>query len=206
MREAKIVTGFTRLSDANFNTKAQFILGSMTGNPNFPSPLPDLALLAVARHEYETALLESLTRDINKVAIKNAKRAALNSILKQLALYVELVANGDKPILTSSGYDLAKEGTDTLILGTVKNFTLANGINVGQIVSKLDGVANAASYLHSCTPDPLHNDSVWVDKPSTLVAYTHDNLISGTKYWFKVSVIGRNKQETTSTILSRVAL
>jgi hypothetical protein len=204
MKESKIVTAFVRASDANLNTKAQFILTSMTGNTNFTTPTPTLAAITTARTNFDTALTVAQTRDLNKIAAKNDKRQILVGLLKQLVNYVELIANGNRTVLLSSGFDLAKDGSEMPILGDIINFTLKDGMAQGSVVSECNGVANVVSYIHGYTADPYSAASVWTEEFSTSASFTHINLQSGQKYWFRIKAMGRNGQFAISNAVPRL--
>jgi hypothetical protein len=204
MKEAKIVSSFARGTDSALNTKAQFIITSMTGNANFTTPVPTLAALGTARTAFELALNASLTKDQNKISIKNDKREQLIALLKQLVNYVELISVGDKSKLLSSGFDLAKDGSDAAPLGLFKNFTIANGNNSGQMISKAERVENAVSFLHCFTPDPISPNSIWTEQASTTVNYTHTDLVPGLKYWFKMKAIGSKNQKNESEMIAKI--
>src|SRR5947207_2826398 len=109
MKLQKVSISFTRFSDADFLNKAEHILTSMTGNPAFTNPVPSLAELqaAIAKYSQDLIAAEGLGR--TNVAEKTKSRLALEAVVSQLGMYVMFVANGDKAILTSSGYTLNKD-------------------------------------------------------------------------------------------------
>ena len=204
MKEPKIVVSFARTSDSNLSTKSQFIISSMTGNTNFTTPTPTLAVLTAARTAFDTALAAAQTRDVNKIAVKNDKRELLIVLLRQLANYVELISNGNRTIMLSSGFELAKDGNDSVSLGNINNFTVTEGNNIGQVVSKCEGVENCISYLHCYTLDPVSNASIWTELATSTSSYTFEGLESGKKYWFKLKAVGRKNQLNVSNALSRI--
>jgi hypothetical protein len=53
MKIQKISLSFSGYSDANFATKARFILDSLTNNPLFPNPVPALANVEDAYSSYK---------------------------------------------------------------------------------------------------------------------------------------------------------
>jgi hypothetical protein len=56
-----------------------------------------------------TILSNAAGRDKTLVSIKNDKRAELRTLLAELADYVTSVCNGDRTMLLSSGFDLARQ-------------------------------------------------------------------------------------------------
>ena len=80
------------------------IITSMTGNTNFPTPDPTLTVVTTARDAFVVAVPETMHRDQEKVAVRNAKRAELVSLLRQLSNYVDSNNNEDMAVLLSSGF------------------------------------------------------------------------------------------------------
>lgn len=200
----KIVTGFSSLTDAGFLNKAQAINSSMTGNANFPDASPSLAEITTAIQAYSTALTAAVqSRSRNDVAVKNEKRNDLNDLLTSLAGYVNFVADGDKTMLVSSGYDLAKEG-DSTPLQKPDNIQVADGINPGELVVSVTAVKGARSYVHQYTQDPVTAESDWTHTTSTSSKYIFKNLDSAKRYWCRVAAVGAYEQVVISDPASRV--
>src|SRR5258706_3461677 len=109
MKTPRITSGFSSLSDANFENKAGVINSCMTGNPYFPVTTPAMPVVTTAVQDYSTSLIAAKGRDKNAVAIKNQRRIELNALLVQLANSVMAIANGDRTMLISSGFDLVKD-------------------------------------------------------------------------------------------------
>lgn len=204
MRTPRIVTGFSSLTDANFQNKAEGIYDSMNGNTNFPSPVPDMATLQAAITAYNQALTAAQSRDKNDVAVKNEKRSELNDLLTSLAAYVNFAADGDRTILISSGFDLAKEG-DTTPLQKPENIQVEDGVNTGELTVSVTAVKGAKSYVHQFTQDPVTASSQWTHVNSTASRYTFKNLAGATRYWCRVAAIGAYDQMVISDSASRVA-
>jgi hypothetical protein len=204
MRKAKIVTGFEALSDADFETLAKSILQSMDGNGNFPSPVPALSIILTAVTDYSSALVTAQGRDKNAVAVKNSSRDTLTALLVQLASSVTTTANGDRVILVSSGFRLGKDG-DTTPLEKPKSIALTDGINQGELISKVPFVEGAKSYGHQFTTDISAPAVQWKEKISTSSKYVFTGLVPGQKYWVQVAAYGSFNQVVYSDVISRIA-
>lgn len=161
MKKPRLKTNFTRLTDALMEIKAQAIVSAMTGNASFPAPLPALALVSDAITGDAAALSRAQSGDRIQIAFKNEKRHTLAQLLTRLAAYVTLAADGDEAIMMSSGFDLAKEPANTAPIGTPGNFLVNFGLNRGEMVSSVDRVIGARSYVHEFTPDPIVPGSEW---------------------------------------------
>src|SRR5437870_3727382 len=78
----------TKDSDAQLDADTETIIASMTGNPNFSKPMPDVSVIATALTECTVALADAADGGVEKTSTKNDKRATLVSLLRQLASYV----------------------------------------------------------------------------------------------------------------------
>ena len=82
-------------------TYARAIVTAMTANPHFPAPVPALTAVTTATDDLQVAETAALTRAKGTFAIRNEKRAALVTLLKQLLGYVQTVADADVETGTS---------------------------------------------------------------------------------------------------------
>ncbi len=138
----KLRINFAKFTDSDLETKAQQILQDMTGNPAFAAPIPTLAELTVAINAYSVALVNAANLGRINVAEKNKCRLTLELLLSQLGMYVMYIANGDVAILTSSGYNLAKE-REASVITNPGSVTLGNGISTGQMMAAVKAVKGA---------------------------------------------------------------
>ncbi len=193
----KIKFNFMRLSDSDLETKAGFILQSMTGNPHFLTPIPTLADLQTAVAAYSAALVNAADKSRMKVAEKNQARQTLELLLGQLGMYVMYIANGDEVILTSSGFSLAKT-PEPQIIANPGSVSLTPGVSVGEMEAFCKTVAGARSYNHLITPAPLTEESVWESTSSSRSKMRYSNLVSGEKYYVRIEAVGSQNQRTLS--------
>ena len=96
--------GLTSLSSALLIAAAQAVWTGLTGNAAYPNPSVDLAVLKAAIDGYTAAL--AAARDGGKTALleRDAKRAALIRVLRNLASYVEHNCQDNMSTFTSSGF------------------------------------------------------------------------------------------------------
>ncbi len=190
MSKAKIIIGFSKLSDPELDVKSQEIITKMTGNINFLTPIPTLVEVGTAKSEYATSLVNASQGNTNDTAIKNQKRKVLESLLHRLGLYVELTADGDEEKLFSSGFDLQKEKTAVGVLPTP-----------GSVKITVNKIPNADSYLFEYTEAPVTETTNWVIVPSSKANLEIDDLISGKQYAFKVAGVGANPTQVFSDVV-----
>lgn len=194
MRNPRLKTDFTRLTDSQMEIKAQGIVSAMTGNAFFPAPQPALAAVSDAITDYSTALSRAQTGDRIQIALKKDKREALEQLLARLSSYVTLTAGSDEAAMVSSGFDLAKEPGNKLPIEAPENFLVHFGTNSGEMVSSVNRVIGARAYVHEYTPDPVAPNSEWNKQFSTRCKFTFTGLVPGQKYWFRVAAIGPREQ------------
>ncbi len=213
--QAKLVINFDQMNEPNFLAKSGTIVSSITTNINYAEPwppqVPTIAVLTAAQSDYEKAYHDALTKDINKVSIRESRRLSLTNMLKQLAGYFELVAQGSVAKLETTGYDLRRDLTHTggvNPLPAPADFKILRGALPGTVdvsVTRLDG---AGSYEVQITElDPLVEanwEHVLSSKTATHIQLTH--LTATHTYWVRVRAIGTNGAGVFTDPLSIVAL
>ncbi|CAN5509865.1 hypothetical protein BH11BAC3_BH11BAC3_23600 [soil metagenome] len=204
MKILKIITSFSRYTDADFEIITKHIASNMTGNINFPSPNPAMAAVQAAVDRYSTALQAAKDLGRNNVAEKNESRQALQIIMGQLALYVMNVSLGSLTMLTSSGFPFAKEAEPQYITSP-GNIVLSNGLSSGELMAQLPAVKGAKSYVYSIASELPTETTVWTSTASTTSKYTFSNLTPGKQYWVKVAVTGSRQQVAYSGVATQFA-
>jgi hypothetical protein len=201
----KATTSFASLSDGNLESKTHEILTSMTGNTNFPTPIPALADVTTAADAYTAALAKAGTGNRIDVADKNAKRETLIGLLRSLSTYVNLVAKGDAAMILSSGFNISKD-RQPVALTKPENLRVENGLGSGQLFVTVKAVKGAYAYLHEYTTDATLAPGSWVTTNSTASRYTFNNLQPGTLYYCRVGAVGSNNQLLYSDAVSRMVI
>ncbi len=174
----------------------------MTGNENFSDPgllIIDLQELA---QQFQHALSEALSRDREKIAVKNNIRVLLIERLKQVGEFVIRESNGDAVALLSSGFRLYKED-DEVVIKAPANFRIKPGPNPGEIIMQVSRVIGARSYLYQWTRNPVTAESVWESVADTRCKKTITKLPLGIDYAFRMAAVGSRNQLRYTNILSR---
>ncbi len=88
------------------------VVQAMTGNPSFTSPAPTLAAVTAATTALEAAETATLARTKGSVPVRNEKRLALVTLLRQLKGYVQVVADANPDtavsVIESAGMGVRK--------------------------------------------------------------------------------------------------
>lgn len=201
--KVRIKTTFKQSSDAELSKLAHRISESLKSNPNFPDPVPSQADLERVVREYQLAISVAGRKDRTLISAKNDKKAELQAMLSQLAVYIESASQGDRTRLLSSGFDITRDKNEPLALAPISQLIVDIG-PPGQATTRVKKVNGARSYVHQYTPDPITSDSVWVSETHTERQHTFSNLKSVNKYWFRVIAVGRGKQNVYSPAVSSV--
>ena len=201
----KATTSFTSLSDGNLESKTHEIITSMTGNPNFPNPIPALADITAAATAYTTALSKAGTGNRIDVADKNAKRDVLIGQLRILCYSVNSIANGDAAMILSSGFDLSRD-PQPVVLTRPENIKVENGVASGSLLVSVKAVKGAYAYFHEYTTDATLAPGSWVSTTGTTSKMQFTNLQPGTIYYCRVGAVGTNNQLLYSDPVSRMVI
>ncbi len=190
MKFPKLNVSFAGYGDTAFLSKVQSIALEVASIDAFKDSTPAMPELLDAISAYNDALTEAVDGGKKAIADKNKKRKVLEAMLRQLAAFVSMVANGDRALLIASGFDVAQEPAQKPLVGP-SGLIVNNGNNRGEVEVKLVGAKNVRSYVHEYTLDPIVTEnSVWAQKTSTKAKHMHEGLPSVKAGWFRSGAIG----------------
>jgi hypothetical protein len=200
----KIIFPFAQIRDGELAKTSNRILTSVKGNTFFP----DTTLVQELEKrlaEFQSSLDDAADGGRTLIAIKKEKRRLLIEVLTRLAFYVSQVSNGDRAMLLSSGYDLAKENSEPRQLGAIENLVVTTE-KPGEASIQVKRVAAARAYTHQYTTDPLSATAVWVSETTAHRKHSFTGLKPLVIYWFRVIAIGLNGQTVISDPVPRLIL
>ncbi len=180
-----VALGLSRLSVAQIITSSNHYVQSMTGNPNFASPAPALAIVTAQIVVLTAAYNLSLTKVKGSANKMHVELSSLKVLLKGLAGYVETVANADpanaENIINSSGMPVKKSSPRP-----PKVFS-AVAMKTPGVVRLNSKAILRATYLYEMTTDTTlvagwSNIYIGGD-----VKFDKTGLVSGTRYYFRVA-------------------
>ena len=158
-RMAKIVLDYSGLTDTALSSKALGMVNGLKDNPNFalpwPSEFPTLADLTTTQADFAASIPLAADRDKGKVSAKNALRAQLLQMIREIGRYVQQKSGGDQTILEGTGYDLVKEKqANPDIPAAPQNFKVTGGNGPGTAKASAEAPDGAVSFeLQACTGD-----------------------------------------------------
>lgn len=190
LRLIRVRIGKFWLGDPKLVITTGSIIMGMTGNPHFPSPTPNLSVLQAARDDFSYALTNAADGGKSLTCIKNAKRAALVLLLRQLAAYLQVACNNDLAALLSSCFPHQKPNRQPVGVLSAPSITrLAPGILSGTLDAVIKPVPGASTYnwrvMLADTPGV-----VLQTVQTTAASCTISGLTPGLLYQVRVNAIG----------------
>ena len=177
-------------TDALLLTDTDAITTGMTGNASYPDPAPTIAEVIAARDEFATAVTNAADGGITATAIKNQKRAILVALLRLLASYVQVKANGNLAVLLSSGFPIQKPERQPIgVLPAPSNLTVTFGPRSGELRATASPIAGAAIYNWKLTTQAAPTVVVQAVQ-TTSARNTFTGLTPGVVYSAEVNVVG----------------
>jgi hypothetical protein len=216
--QAKVIISFEQFSEPNFQAVVGCIMAGLTDNPHFPLPwpalVPSLEQLRAAFVAYQEAYYASQTRDQLKIAQRNELRRVVTRMLRQIGVYLELVADGDQAKLATTGFELRRDaarsygavvGTNpvTGTLDAPREFRMALGDHSGTLELNAISQAQALSYEVQITQGNPAVEADW--KHLTMVPNLRRSLLEGLPsgaLWLRVRAFSRNGYGAWTTPLS----
>ena len=206
---AKVKLDFKGLSPADKIIRAEQIVATLNGNPNFPTPNPPLLTITTAANTLRASIVETQqARQLAqaKTVAQNDDEDALDQLMRQLAAYIENVSGGDEKMILSAGVSLRSPSTatsDTLAAPTALSAT--EGDHEGEIDLHWNSVKRARSYVVEHSADPP-TDTSWAQAQVVVSSSaTVSGLTRGAKHWFRVAAVGANGQSGWSDPAVKIA-
>jgi hypothetical protein len=185
----KLNTGFSRVRDDDLDNKAQSIVTALTGNSNFPTTNPPLATVSSAITDFEAAL--AMPKGPARDAQVATTRAALTTLLEQLARNLELTPGVTDAMLATTGFDIRQTPARTgAPVDAPANVRLRSTGTVGEVQLLCDPVNRAKSYEVQFTQDP--NAGSWTDAGTfgSTRGIILTGLTRGKDYWARIRAVG----------------
>lgn len=169
----------------------QGAIDGLTGNAHFPTPAPTLASVSTALAAFTAALAQAVNGGKEMTVAKNARRAELASLMRQLASYVTLTSDGDMEKLLSSGFPYQKPvQTPVGILPAPVAPTLNLGQQSGTLDASTSAIYGAATYNWRLALASAPTVFVQTAQTTGSRRITFKNLTPGQTYNVEVNAVG----------------
>ena len=177
-------------SDAKLVTDTQTILQAVADNAAiYTAPSPTLAVVTASLNKFISAIAFAADGGIALTAAKNAARAELAALLRNLASYVQVACKGSIENLLLSGFPTQKPNRAPVgVLPAPSNLTVNLGARSGELTAKASPLNGAAIYNWRLTANgqttPLQMQQ------TTAASTTFADLTPGTVYAVELNVVG----------------
>jgi hypothetical protein len=212
MPNSKLIVAYGPLSEPDFQIRVSPVLAGLTDNPKIPEPwphpVPPLVQLKQEDSDYRVAQLAVQSRDLRHIPARDEARERLTISLKQVAAYVELVANGDISVLQSSGFELRRDGgrpagggtVGSVYIGPPEDFRVGQGPRSGSLKLDASSQRGAIAYEIQATRGDPALDEGW--KQAAIVGSVRhvvvDHLEPGPT-WVRLRAVRRSGVSTPWT-------
>lgn len=192
MAKKKAVLNLGHASAAEVALKASTIVSKMTGNTNFTTPSPTLAIVTAQLTTLNNKMREQAIAEktaSEKTAEMNTEKDTLTEVLQKLCSYVDGAANGVEAKILSSGFDVKKDAVAIGLLPAPKKVLALEGANDGEINGTWGTVTGAKSYIVELSTD-IQDINGWTYQMTvTKAKCTITELTSGMRIWIRVAAI-----------------
>lgn len=201
---SRIIYPFKQVRDSELAKTANRVLGSSKDNAFFPDTtlVQELEKRTIA---FQVAMNDAADGGKTLIAIRKDCRRSLIEIMVQYAFYVSQICKGDRAMLLSSGFDLAKERGESRLMADIESMDVIN-LNPGEAKVVVKPVKGARAFIHQYTTEAPTEATVWVSETTAHRKHTFTGLKPLVTHWFRVIAIGLNGQRIISDAISRVIL
>lgn len=202
-----VLKGFSKFSDADLLFFARHVLEMMSASSNFPNPVVSMAALAAIIAAFQEALTAVQEGGRTAIAMKDKIRAQLDQALRQLAIYVQTVADGDPSIVTSSGFQTRKQTSSPQPQPAGPGIRkILNGAS-GELLIYIKAEAYAKTYNLRFGPVSTDPESWTVRNVAGVKsAVSIKGLTPGVVYGFQVQALGNNGLTGWSDTLTHMSM
>ncbi len=190
----KPLEGYTAMSDDAIVHVGMAVQTGLTGNSNFQNLPVDLAVLKTNIDSLSALIAESMDGSKKVIAQKNKQREAVIKMLRVLGRYIEVHADNDMALFTSSGFmpaSTTKVPPSPLPVPVIR--TVDHGAVSGELVIQVGAIRKAVHYeirygaqVNGAVPSSWTTTVVTKVKP----AVAFQGLTPGTVYAFQVRALG----------------
>ncbi len=188
----RVSLGFARGSDSKLVEASEDVKENLYDNAVFDNPPVNLENLGASINTFITAMAMMAQGGTSATADKNNKRAALITLMKDLAFYVQMKSANDLATLLSSGFKAVSMNRASEILPPPDYVTVRNGVS-RQSLTTVKPVKNARGYEMQYAPvDDAGAMGEWADAPFTSSSRNMPvgDLVSGKVYIYRVRAMG----------------
>ncbi len=187
--------GFAQYLIPDFITKVQFIIARLTGNADFPGPVPKVSDVQAQLDKLMQA--QTLPDPKAREMAVEAERETLEQMLDDLADNLELTANMDPVKLATTGFDLHKTPQQSGGAPEIpQNLRLKTTGVTGEVQVLFDAVERGRGYDVQTAPDPMSGPWTTYDSFSSSRGVVLKGFQRAKDLWVRVRALGPNNTKS----------
>ncbi len=208
MKKNKVALNLRGLGIPAKLQKTRAVAKSLTGNPDYPNPIPTPEELVAIANKTESTFLkyQSLVQETASVrAILQEEDTLVDTVLTRVGGYVQVASGGDEAKIRSVGFDIKSDSSRISVVGIPLALAASAGQKPGTVALKWKPVRGAHAYVVQVT-ETIGDAESW--KPAAVVTKSKaliEGLKTGTHYWFQVAVTAAVGQGAWSDPATRMA-
>ena len=148
-------------------TLADNVTQNMKSNPLFANTAEKVKAVTTAREAYTILWGTATTGTSSQKQAAKAAKASLQTALKELALDINYLANGNRTMVLTTGYSIRKENTARQVLGAITGLYVNQGVNAGEVIIGFNPQGaiqgTGVDYAYTSKPD---NTTLWITVPN----------------------------------------
>ncbi len=182
------------------------VIANMTGNAHFLTPRVSMVDMELMAEALADAITAATNGDRQSRILRDNLVLETRDMLRSQADYVRSVCNGDRAMLESSGYELAKQREPIEKVGVPQNVKAETGMAAGEVEFRWRSVHGAHGYNMEKAMVDAQGNMTW-----EFLAFTTRtrNILTGLEshelYAFRVYAVGVNGPGLKSAIVQVIA-
>jgi hypothetical protein len=196
MRKFKVITEFSDFKDAELDVEAAKGVKGLTGNKDFTFAGNELKDFTNDSADFHKCMSELATGGKIAVTAKNTTRSKLEASYSEVAVIVNLQANGDLAKLQGSGIPLTKQPKyDSQSIPV--NFRVENGANgvINVAVDRAPVSDHGTVFAYTPVANAPSDINLWTLKPVNGHSAVIKGLPAGVPYLFSAAYKGRDDED-----------
>ncbi|MEO8066549.1 MAG: fibronectin type III domain-containing protein [Flavobacteriales bacterium] len=182
------------------------VIANFTGNVHFPVPRISVADMILMADALEAAITAATNGDRQSRILRDNLVLETGDMLRMQADYVRSVCNGDRAMLESSGFELAKQREPVEKVGVPQRVKAETGMAAGEVEFRWRSVHGAHGYQMEKAIVDAQGQMTWESIGfTTRTRNILTGLDSHELYAFRVYAVGVNGPGLKSVIVQVIA-
>ncbi len=201
----RVLLDFARLATAQLIMFCRHVITSLTGNTNFTTLNPTLAVATAATDALEAADDAAMDGGRVEIAIRKQTKVSTIDVFRQLASSVQNQGQEDRAILISSGYGVTKVPTPVGPIGppaAPKVIRTKDSGTIKAMLPKMRGVSSVTWRIALQSAPTVYLETV----STSGSRYTFTGLTGGATYLIQAAVVGTTGQSAWGPTAALMAL